>query len=67
MIIAYPDLKKSVRSENGRLEIATMDDIADDNVREAHRLQRETNRDNFFFRSPQNGEEISASFTALPR
>jgi len=66
MIIAYPDLKKSVRSENGRLEIATLDDIADDNVREAHRLQSETNRDNFFFRSPQNGEEISASFARYP-
>jgi adenylate cyclase len=66
MIIAYPDLKKSVRSENGRLEIAKLDDIADDNVREAYRLQNETNRDNFFFRSPQNGEEISASFARYP-
>jgi class 3 adenylate cyclase/ABC-type nitrate/sulfonate/bicarbonate transport system substrate-binding protein len=62
MIIAYPDLKKSVRTENGRLVIATLDDIADDNVREAHRLQSETDRDDFLFRSPQNGEEISASF-----
>src|SRR5262249_23575420 len=43
MIIAYPDQKKSVRKENDRLEIATLDDIADDNVREASRLQRETN------------------------
>jgi class 3 adenylate cyclase/ABC-type nitrate/sulfonate/bicarbonate transport system substrate-binding protein len=66
MIIAYPDLKKSVRTENGRLEIATLGDIADDNVREAYRQQSETNRDNFFFRSPQNGEEISASFTRYP-
>ena len=62
MIIAYPDLKKNIRNENGRLEIATLADIADDNVREAYRLQSETNRDDFFFRSPQNGEEISASF-----
>jgi adenylate cyclase len=66
MIIAYPDLKKSVRVENGHLKIATMDDIADDNVREAYRLQSETNRDDFFFRSPQNGEEISASFARYP-
>src|SRR5262249_12261918 len=66
MIIAYPDLKKNIRRENGRLEIATLDDIADDNVREASRLQRENNRDDFFFRSPENGEEISASFARYP-
>jgi class 3 adenylate cyclase/ABC-type nitrate/sulfonate/bicarbonate transport system substrate-binding protein len=66
MIIAYPDQKKIVRKENGRLIIATLDDIADDNVREAHRLQGETNLDNFFFRSPLNGEEVSASFARYP-
>jgi adenylate cyclase len=66
MIIAYPDLKKSVRSEDGRLEIATLDNIADDNVREAYRLQNETDHDDFFFRSPQSGEEISASFARYP-
>jgi class 3 adenylate cyclase/ABC-type nitrate/sulfonate/bicarbonate transport system substrate-binding protein len=66
MIIAYPDLKKSVRTGNGQLDIATLDDIADDNVREAHRLQQETNRDDFFFRSPLTGEEISASFARYP-
>ncbi len=66
MIIAFPDQKKSVRSENGRLEIARLSDIADDNVREAYRLQGETNRDDFFFRSPQNGEEITASFARFP-
>ena len=66
MIIAYPDQKKSIRTENGRLEIATLDDIADDNVREASRLQRETNRDDFLFRSPLNAEEMSASFARYP-
>jgi class 3 adenylate cyclase/ABC-type nitrate/sulfonate/bicarbonate transport system substrate-binding protein len=66
VVIAYPDLKKTVRTENDRLEIATLDDIADDNVREAYRLQGETNRNDFFFRSPQNGEEISASFAQYP-
>ena len=66
MIIAYPDQKKIVRRENGRLIIARLDDIADDNVREAYRLQGETNLDDFFFRSPQNGEEISASFARYP-
>jgi class 3 adenylate cyclase/ABC-type nitrate/sulfonate/bicarbonate transport system substrate-binding protein/HAMP domain-containing protein len=66
MIIAFPDQKKGVRIKNDRLEIARLDDIADDNVREAYRLQSETSRDDFFFRSPQNGEEISASFTRFP-
>jgi hypothetical protein len=66
MIIAYPDQKKIVRNENGRLLIARLDDIADDNVREAYRLQGETNLDDFFFRSPVNGEEISASFARYP-
>ena len=65
-IIAYPDPKKGVRSENGRLEFTRLDTIADDNVREAYRLQSETGNDDFFFRSPQNGAEISASFTRYP-
>jgi adenylate cyclase len=66
MIIAYPDQNKIVRKENDRLVMARLDDIADDNVREAYRLQSETNRDDFFFRSPLNGEEISASFARYP-
>ena len=65
-IIAYPDPKKTVRFEDGRLELARLDTIADHNVREAYRLQRDTNSDDFFFRSPENGEEISASFTRFP-
>ncbi|WP_083636332.1 ABC transporter substrate-binding protein [Bradyrhizobium sp. AS23.2] len=66
MIIAFPDQKKGVHILNGHLEIAKLDDIADDNVREAYRLQSATNRDDFFFRSPQNGEEVSASFARFP-
>ncbi len=65
-IIAHPDPKKTVRLENSRLELAKLDSIADDNVREAYRLQSETNSDDFFFRSPANDEEISASFTRFP-
>jgi class 3 adenylate cyclase/ABC-type nitrate/sulfonate/bicarbonate transport system substrate-binding protein/HAMP domain-containing protein len=65
-IIAYPDLKKGVRLENGRLEVARLDTIDDSNVREAYRLQRDTNRDDFLFRSPQGGDEISASFARFP-
>jgi hypothetical protein len=55
-----------VRLENGRLEMAKLDTIDDGNVREAYRLQSHTDRDDFLFRSPQGGEEISASFTRVP-
>ncbi|RZN30876.1 ABC transporter substrate-binding protein [Bradyrhizobium sp. Leo121] len=65
-IISYPDPKKGVRLENDRLEMARLDTIDDPNVREAHRLQSDTNRDDFLFRSPQGGEEISASFARFP-
>jgi class 3 adenylate cyclase/ABC-type nitrate/sulfonate/bicarbonate transport system substrate-binding protein len=65
-IIAAPDLHKVVRKQDNRVEIAKLDNIADDNVREAYRLQSETNSDDFLFRSPQSGEEISASFTPFP-
>ncbi len=65
-IIAHPDPKKSVRLENGRLELAKLDTIADDDVRQAYQLQSETNSNDFFFRSLQNREEISASFSRFP-
>jgi adenylate cyclase len=65
-IIAYPDPKKGVRLEDGRLEMAKLDTIDDGDVREAYRLQSDTNRDDFLFRSPQGGKEISASFTPFP-
>jgi len=65
-IIAYPDLKKGVRLANGRLEMAKLDTIDDGNVREAYRLQSDTDRDDFLFRSPRGDEEISASFTRFP-
>ena len=65
-IIAYPDLRKALQINNDRPELATLATIADDNVREAHRIQSETNSDDFFFNSPKNGEEISASFTRFP-
>jgi adenylate cyclase len=66
-IIAYPDPKKGVRLENGRVELARLDTIADDDLREAYRVRQETKRDNFFFRSPQHGQEISATFTRFPK
>ncbi|WP_235999317.1 ABC transporter substrate-binding protein [Bradyrhizobium uaiense] len=65
-IIAHPDPKKTVRFENNRLELARLDTIADADLREAYRLKKETNSEDFFFSSPQSGEKISASFTRYP-
>lgn len=66
MIIAMPNQKMGIRKENDRLLMATMNDVANDDAREAYRLRREAGRDDFFFRSPRNGDEISASFTRFP-
>jgi class 3 adenylate cyclase/ABC-type nitrate/sulfonate/bicarbonate transport system substrate-binding protein len=65
-IIAYPDPKKGTQLENGRLELARLDTVGDENVREAYRLRKQTNRDDFYFQSPQTGQEISASFARYP-
>jgi adenylate cyclase len=65
-IISAPDLRKVVQKQDGRTEFARLDTIADENVREAYRLNRETDSDDFLFRSLENGEEISAAFSRLP-
>jgi class 3 adenylate cyclase len=65
-IIADSQREKSVRTVDGRLEVARLDDIADDDVREAYRLHTRTNRSDFLFRSPVSGAELSASFTPVP-
>jgi class 3 adenylate cyclase len=65
-IIADSDRQKSVRAAEGRLEVAKLDNIDDHDVREAHRLHSETNQDDFLFRSPLTGAELSASFTRIP-
>lgn len=65
-IIAASDKQKSVRLSNGKLEVARLENIADDDVREAYRLQKQTNQDDFLFRSPRNGQELSASFARFP-
>ncbi len=66
VIIATPDRNNSVRTVDGRLEVANLDNIANPNIREAYRQQVRTNQDQFLFRSPVNGEELSASFIRFP-
>ena len=65
-IIAFPDKQKGVRIENGLLKIATVTDIDDPNVREAHRQHALIGTDSFVFRSPINGEELIAAFAKFP-
>src|SRR5882724_6431181 len=61
-IIAFPDKQKGVRIENGAIKIATLADIDDPVVREAHRQHVRTGTDSFVFQSPINGEDLIAAF-----
>src|SRR5712672_3599453 len=65
-IIAFPDKPKGVRIENGVLKIATLSDIDDPEVREAHRQHARTGADNFVFQSPTNGADLMAAFASFP-
>lgn len=65
-IIAFPDKQKGVRVENGALKIATLADIDDPDVREAHRQHARTGASSFTFQSPTNGEDFVAAFTNFP-
>ena len=66
-IIAFPDKRKSVRIENGALEIASLADIDDPLVREAHRQRNAAGADRFVFRSPANGEEYRRGLRQFSR
>jgi class 3 adenylate cyclase/ABC-type nitrate/sulfonate/bicarbonate transport system substrate-binding protein len=65
-IIAFPDKQKGVRIENGALKIATLADIDDSDVREAHRQHARNGADSFVFQSPANGEDLIAAFANFP-
>jgi class 3 adenylate cyclase/ABC-type nitrate/sulfonate/bicarbonate transport system substrate-binding protein len=65
-IIAFPDKQKGVRIEKGLIKIATLADIEDSNVLEAHRQHGLVGTDSFTFRSLANGEELIAAFASFP-
>jgi class 3 adenylate cyclase/ABC-type nitrate/sulfonate/bicarbonate transport system substrate-binding protein len=65
-IIAFPIKQKGVRIENGALKIATLADIDDADVREAHRQHTSAGTDSFTFRSPENGAVSIAAFANFP-
>jgi class 3 adenylate cyclase/ABC-type nitrate/sulfonate/bicarbonate transport system substrate-binding protein len=65
-IVASSEREKVVSLAAGTLQIATLANIENAEVREAYRLHVETNRDDFVFHSPTNGRELSASFARFP-
>jgi adenylate cyclase len=65
-VIAVSDKQKGVRLVDGKLQIARLGNFAAEDVREAYRLHTQTNQDDFLFRSPHGGQEMSASFARFP-
>lgn len=65
-IVASSEREKAVKFAGGTLQIATLATVDNADVRDAYRRHVETNRDNFVFKSPQNGRELSASFARFP-
>jgi adenylate cyclase len=65
-IVAYPEAAKQVQMRAGQLQVATLDSIADADLREAARRRTQLQEDHFLFRSPVTGQELSASFARFP-
>ena len=65
-IVAASERKIGVRLIDGHLQIARLENVGDEDAREAYRLQAQTKQDEFLFRSPRNGQELSASFARFP-
>ena len=65
-IVAASERKIGVRMIDGHLQIARLENVGDEDVREAYRLQTQTNEGEFVLRSPRDGRELSASFGRFP-
>jgi adenylate cyclase len=65
-IVAASERKIGVRMIDGHLQIARLETVGDEDAREAYRLQTQTKQDEFLFRSPRDGRELSASFARFP-
>jgi class 3 adenylate cyclase/ABC-type nitrate/sulfonate/bicarbonate transport system substrate-binding protein len=65
-VVASSEREKVISLATGSLQIATLANIENPDVREAYRMHIETNRDDFVFSSPGDGREISASFARFP-
>lgn len=65
-IIGASEQQKVVRTSHDHLEVTRMGNVNDEDMREAQRLREQTKKDEFLFRSPQDGQELSVSFAAFP-
>ncbi|KRR02722.1 hypothetical protein CQ12_06485 [Bradyrhizobium jicamae] len=65
-MIASSEREKVVKVAGRSLQIATLANVDNADVREAYRLHVQTNRDDFVFTSPRDGRELSASFARFP-
>ena len=65
-VVASSARERMTSLKTGSLQIVTLVNIENPDVREAYRLHIETNRDDFVFSSPRDGREISASFARFP-
>jgi class 3 adenylate cyclase len=65
-IIAYPDRARQVQDIAGKLAVARVANVADDDLREAYRRRAQLMGDHFLFRSALTGQELSVSFDRFP-
>jgi class 3 adenylate cyclase len=65
-IIADSERRRAVRTIHDHLEVATLYDIPDADVRAAYQRHLQTEKDDFVFLSPESGKEFSVSFTPFP-
>ena len=65
-VVASSERERLTSLKTGSLQIVTLANIENLDVREAYRLHIETNSDDFIFNSPRDKREISASFARFP-
>jgi adenylate cyclase len=65
-IIAAADREYGVQTIGERIAIATVEGTRDPDIKTADLTRTLNRKDNFLFKSPVNGEEISAAFTKFP-
>ena len=65
-IVASSEREKVINLAGSAMQIATLSDVDNADVREAYRLHIQNNSDDFIFPSPRDGRELSASFARFP-
>ena len=65
-VVAHPDVAKSVRTVNGRAQLATLQELSDAQVGAAVAERTRTGRDRFTFTAGPDDTEYVALFSAIP-